>query len=33
LVFHIEGGHKLRVSENGVLREMFGPKGKEVTGK
>jgi hypothetical protein len=33
LVSHIKGRHRLRVSENRVLRRMFGPKRDEVTGE
>jgi hypothetical protein len=33
LVFHTEGGHTLKESENRMLRKVFGPKGEEVTGK
>jgi hypothetical protein len=33
LVANIEGGTRLRVFENRVLRIMFGPKRDEVTGK
>jgi hypothetical protein len=29
---HIKGKHRLRVFENRVLRRIFGPKRKEVTG-
>jgi hypothetical protein len=32
-VAHIEGGRKLRVFENMVLRSIFGPKRKEVKGE
>jgi hypothetical protein len=31
LVSNIKGGHRLRVFENRVLREIFGPKRDEVT--
>jgi len=31
LVTHIEGGRRLRVFENTLLRRIFGPKGDEVT--
>jgi len=33
LVADIEGGKKLRVSENIVLRRIFGPRRDEVTGE
>jgi len=33
LVAHIEGGTRLRVFENRVLRGIFGPKMDEVTGE
>jgi hypothetical protein len=33
LVSHIDKVHKLRVFENRVLRNIFGPKGEELTGK
>jgi len=33
LVTHIEGGTRLRVFENKVLRRIFGPKRDEVTGR
>jgi len=33
LVAHIEGGIRLRVFENRVLRRIFGPKRAEVTGE
>jgi hypothetical protein len=33
LVNHIEGGTRLRVFENRVLRRVFGPKREEVTGE
>jgi hypothetical protein len=32
LVAHIEGGTRLRVFENRVLRRVFGPKREDVTG-
>jgi hypothetical protein len=32
-VTHIEGGTRLKVFENRVLRRIFGPKRDEVTGK
>jgi len=33
LIPHTEGGTRLRVFENGVLRGIFGPKRDEVTGE
>jgi len=33
LVSHIEGGTKLSVLENRVMRRIFGPERVEVTGK
>jgi len=33
VVANIEGENSVRVSENGVLREIFGPKRDEVTGE
>jgi hypothetical protein len=33
LVTYIERERRLRVSENGVLRRIFGPKRDEVTGE
>jgi hypothetical protein len=33
LLAHIEGGTRLRVFENMVLRRVFGPKRDEVTGE
>ena len=33
MVTHIEGGTRLRVFENKVLRRIFGPKRDEVTGR
>jgi len=33
LVADIEGGRRLRVFENSVLRRVFGPKRDEVTGE
>jgi hypothetical protein len=33
LVSHIEGGIRLRVFENRVLRRIFGPKTDKVTGE
>ena len=33
MVADIEGGKKLRVSENIVLRRIFGPRRDEVTGE
>ena len=33
LVAHTEGGTRLRVFENSVLRRIFGPKRDEVTGQ
>jgi hypothetical protein len=33
LVSNIKGRDRLRVSENRVLRRIFGPKGDEVTGE
>jgi len=33
LVAHIEGGRRLRVFENRLLRKLFGPKRDEGTGE
>jgi hypothetical protein len=33
LIVHIEGGNRLKVFENMVLRIIFGPKRDEVTGE
>jgi hypothetical protein len=33
LVAHIQGGTRLRVFENRVLRRIFGPERDDVTGK
>ena len=33
MVCFVEGGTKLRVAENRVLRRIFGSEGEEITGK